>query len=194
VLQLIERSAYGLVVARFSLSALGVDGPGIVAAISGVLGEQGCNLEDSTATILQGHFAILLVVTAPDGASASSLESALAPVAQELDLVISVRPMKEAGPLDETVTESYEPVTISVHGADRPGIVHAVAGALAEAGGNVLDLSTQLIGEAGDPAYVMTLRAEVPREASDEISKAVIAKAHEMGVHCSVRLDDPDVL
>ena len=46
--------------------------PGIVAAVSGALGEQGCNLEDSTMTILQGHFAILLVVTAPEGTTAGS--------------------------------------------------------------------------------------------------------------------------
>jgi glycine cleavage system transcriptional repressor len=122
------------------------------------------------------------------------LEAALTPVAKDLDLVISVRPMRETSSVDSTVQASYEPLTVSVHGADRPGIVNAVAEALAERGGNVLDLSTQLIGDAENPAYVMTLRAEVPRDSSEEISNALIAKAHEMGVHCSVRLDDPDVL
>jgi glycine cleavage system transcriptional repressor len=188
-------NAYGFAVSRFSLSALGVDGPGIVAAISGVLGEQGCNLEDSTATILQGHFAILLVVTAPDEATAGSLEAALGGVAKDLDLVISVRPMKDSDSLEATLgAETFEPITVSVHGADRPGIVHAIAGALAEGGGNVLDLSTRLIGENENPVYVMTLRAEAPSESIDQISDAVIAKAHEMGVHSSVRRDETDVL
>ena len=72
-----HQPTYGLGVARFSLSALGVDVPGIVAAVSGTLGDQGCNLEDSTMTILQGHFAILLVVKAPDALSTSDLETAL---------------------------------------------------------------------------------------------------------------------
>ena len=75
---------------RFSLSAVGVDKPGIVAAVSGVLMEQGCNLEDSTMTILEGHFAILLVIAAPDGTTRERLEEALGPAARNMDLVVGV--------------------------------------------------------------------------------------------------------
>ena len=75
---------------RFSLSALGADRPGIVAAVSGALVELGCNLEDSTMTILHGHFAILLVVAAPDAVTEGDLTRALASVAQEFDLTVAV--------------------------------------------------------------------------------------------------------
>ena len=61
---------------RLWLSALGADRPGIVAAVSSVLVDLGCNLEDSTMTNLQGHFAVLLVVSAPDGLTAAALEYA----------------------------------------------------------------------------------------------------------------------
>jgi len=81
---------------RYSLSAVGQDRPGIVAAVTGVLGDQGCNLQDSTMAILQGQFAILLVVSAPETCSAAILDEALAPVAQRFDLVIAVRALHEA--------------------------------------------------------------------------------------------------
>jgi glycine cleavage system transcriptional repressor len=182
-------------VSRFSLSALGADSPGIVAAVSGALGDQGCNLEDSTMTILQGQFAILLVVTAPDETTAASLESALAPVVERFDLVIAVRPLKDAADgVDVVPAQDSAALTISVHGADRPGIVHAVAGALADGGGNVVDLSTQLVGDPDRPVYVLTLRAVAPAGSADEVAEAVMRTAGELGVHCTVRPDDADVL
>jgi glycine cleavage system transcriptional repressor len=181
-------------VSRFSLSALGADSPGIVAAVSGALGEQGCNLEDSTMTILQGQFAILLVVTAPEETTAASLESALAPVVDRYDLVIAVRPLKDAAEGETVPAQDSAALTISVHGADRPGIVHAVAGALADGGGNVVDLSTQLVGDPDRPVYVLTLRALAPVGSADEVAGAVMRTAGELGVHCTVRPDDADVL
>jgi glycine cleavage system transcriptional repressor len=179
---------------RFSLSALGADGPGIVAAVSGALGEQGCNLEDSTMTILQGQFAILLVVTAPDSTTATSLEAALGPVADRFGLVVAVRALNDGPTTAGSDVENSEALTIAVHGADRPGIVHAVAGALAERGGNVVDLSTQLVGDPERPVYVLTLRAVAPADRVDDVADAVMRTASELGVHCSVRRDDADVL
>jgi len=188
-------TAYGLGVPRFSLSALGVDVPGIVAAVSGALGEHGCNLEDSTMTILQGHFAILLVITAPDGTTASDLERALEPAAHRFDLLTAVRPLADRPPgAGGDESEQPEALTIAVHGADRPGIVNAVCAALAERAGNVVDLSTQLVGPSDRPVYVLTLRAEVRPGAADEVEQAVIGRARQLGVSCTVRRDDADVL
>ena len=47
---------------HFSVSVVGKDRPGIVAEVSRILFEQGCNIEDSTCTILSGQFAMILVV------------------------------------------------------------------------------------------------------------------------------------
>lgn len=178
---------------RYALSALGVDRPGIVAAVSGALGELGCNLEDSTMTILQGHFAILLVVSAGTGVSGDDLEQALAPAADRFELVTAVRPLPDA--IAGAGDDSGEPWTISVHGADRTGIVHAVTAALAGAGGNVVDLATHLVGTADAPVYVMTLRVTLPPgDAGTEAAAQVRAAAEELGVHCTVHPDDADTL
>ncbi len=186
---------------RYALSALGVDRPGIVAAVSGALGELGCNLEDSTMTILQGHFAILLVVEAGPSVDVAELDDVLAPVADLFELVVSVRPLDEAvapaahGWSQEPEAGTVEPWTISVHGADHPGIVHGITTALAEAGGNVIDLATHLVGPADEPVYIMTLRVTLPGgiEATAAAERVRVA-ADSLGVHCTVHPDDADTL
>ena len=146
-------------------------------------------------TILQGHFAILLVVTAPEQTTAADLETALDPAAKKFDLVIAVRPLEDrASGSDDDTSELLESLTIAVHGADRPGIVKAVAGTLAEHGGNVVDLSTQLVGAPDRPVYVLTLSALVREGSSLEVEEAVTRTARELGVSCTVRREDADVL
>jgi len=178
---------------HFSLSAFGADSPGIVAAVSGALGEQGCNLEDSTGTILRGHFALMLVVTAPEGTTTGSLERALSDVAERFDLVISIRQLTHEA-VGLATPDDAEPLTVSVHGADRPGIVRAISQALADDGGNVVELSTQLV-EGGDAAvYVMTLRVLAQGGTGDTVADEVRRTAEGLGVQCTVRRDDADVL
>src|SRR5271154_3494825 len=97
---------------RLWLSALGADRPGIVAALSGVLVDLECNLEDSTMTNLQGHFAVLLVVSAPDRLTAGGLEDALAEVAERFELVVTVRPLADIPGSPGPVGPPGEPWTI----------------------------------------------------------------------------------
>ena len=44
-----------------AVTVVGNDRPGIVAGVTEVLFEQGCNLEDTSMTILRGHFTMMLV-------------------------------------------------------------------------------------------------------------------------------------
>src|SRR3954451_21270088 len=85
-------------VAHFAVTAVGIDRPGIVAGVTGVLLEQGCNLEDTEMAVLRGHFAMMLVVAAPATITAPELEAALGAVASHLDLVVTVRPIEQAAP------------------------------------------------------------------------------------------------
>ena len=105
---------------HLAVSAIGVDRPGIVAAVTGVLVDRGCNLEDTSMSILRGHFAMTLVVSAPDGTEAPEMEGALTAATAALELVVVVRPLDEA----VAAAPTGEEWTVSVYGADRPGIVH----------------------------------------------------------------------
>lgn len=183
---------------RVALTAVGADQPGIVAALTGVLEDLGCNLEDSTMSILRGQFAVLLVLAVHDGLNATSVESALLTVADRLDLTVVVRPLREANdPPTGTAAEATEATTFafSIHGSDRPGIVRRAADAMASAGGNIVDLSTRLVGTSDTPAYVLTLTvAFAPRPGLDDSVSAVCASVEEFGVLCRAHRVEIDVL
>jgi glycine cleavage system transcriptional repressor len=177
--------------AHVAVSAIGTDQPGIVAGVTAVLVAQGCNLEDTSMSILRGHFAMMLVVAIPAGVTAGSLELALATVAAARGLVVVVRPIDD----DVPVGVAGDPWTVSVHGADRPGIVHRVTTVLAEAGVNVVDLTTRVIGEADRPVYAMFLDVVVPGAVNaDHLEARLDALADELGVSCSVHRADADIL
>ena len=176
---------------HFAVSALGADRPGIVAAVTEVLTEQGCNLEDSTMAILRGHFAMMLIVAAPEEASTGALEAALGPAAARFELVLVVRPIDEAVP----AVAAGEPWTVTVYGADRPGIVHGVASVLAEQGVNITDLNTRVIGEPEHPAYAMVMDVTVPAGADTaKLWDQLRARARELGVDSTVHPAEADIL
>jgi glycine cleavage system transcriptional repressor len=176
---------------HFAVSAVGADRPGIVAAVTGVLVETGCNIEDSSMSILRGHFAMMLVVAGPDGLDAAGLEAALAGAAGDFDLVLAVRA------IDDTVPHSPEgdDWTVTVYGADRPGIVHQVTRLLADEGVNVVDLTTRVIGDADRPVYAMVIDVTVPASVS---ATALGARLDELGstlgVECAMHPSEADIL
>ncbi len=145
----------------FSVSVVGRDRPGIVAGISRILFELGCNIEDSSSTILSGQFAMLLVVGYPGVSSPEGLDKAFGPVRSEMGLMVSVNPVN-----DEDLSREKgflgAPHIISVYGADRPGIVSRVTRELADRSVNITDLNTQVVGSKERPVYVMVIEADIP--------------------------------
>ncbi|HUR23385.1 MAG TPA: ACT domain-containing protein [Acidimicrobiales bacterium] len=176
---------------HFAVSAVGADRPGIVAAVTGVLVEHGCNLEDTSMSILRGHFAMMLVVSGPEGLAPVTLERSLAGTAGRFDLVVSVRPIDD----DVPASPEGDAWNVAVYGADRPGIVHEVTSLLADAEVNILDLTTRLIGEADRPVYAMILEVTLPpRLSGTELDSRLRARAVELGVECSVHPSEADIL
>ena len=176
---------------HYAVSAVGADRPGIVAAVTGVFLEHGCNLEDTSMTILRGHFAMMLVVAAPDGLEQAALESALSGPASDFELVVAVRAIDD----DVPSSPDGESWTVSVYGADRPGIVHRVASLLADNGVNIVDLSTRVIGDADRPVYAMILEVTFPAAADPAALQARLADlASNLGVECSLHPSEADIL
>jgi glycine cleavage system transcriptional repressor len=173
---------------QLAVSAIGVDRPGIVAAVTGVLVAGGCNLEDASMSILRGHFAMMLVVSAPPGTAPGDLERELATATSALGLVVVVRALDDAAP---TAPEG-EAWTVSVYGADRPGIVHRVSTVLAGLGANITDLTTHVIGEDTRPVYAMLLDVTLP--AGTILDGPLAALAEELGVSCTAHPTDADIL
>jgi glycine cleavage system transcriptional repressor len=177
---------------RFFLHAVGRDRPGIVASIARALADLGCNLEDSRMTLLQGHFAVMLILEAPDTANGTVIEHQLEPIAEELELLIAVRTL--AGPPEQVEEPAGLTFAVSVHGGDHPGIVARVGEEVAACGGNVVDLASH-VGEGPSPAYVMVLTVTLPPGADgSELRQRLERAASDLAVRCVVTPGDADLL
>ena len=80
---------------------------------------------------------------------------------------------------------------MTVHGADRLGIVARLASVIAAAGGNITDLTTRLSGTL----YVLLAEVDLPRSADVESLQGRLAEVSaELGVDTSMRLIENDQL
>lgn len=166
---------------ELAVTVIGPDRPGIVAEVAEALAGLGANLTDSTMTRLRGHFAMTLVCSTSAGQREVEKELST------LDgLVVTVR---DVGPDEDSEIEGL-PYVLSLHGADRLGIVAAVTRAVAQAGGNITDLSTRLLG----PLYLLIAEVDLPASQVDPLSARLVALADELGVDISLRPAEVDVL
>lgn len=168
-----------------AITVLGHDRPGIIAETTGVLAGLGLNLEDSTMTLLRGHFAMTLVCAGD--APATEVETALQPLTADGTLTVTVREVP-AEPAPSTDGTSW---VLTVHGGDRPGIVSAVVGEVARFGGNITDLTTRLAGEL----YLLVAEIDLPAGADvEEVDAAIRAAADGLGVGATLRPAEADEL
>jgi glycine cleavage system transcriptional repressor len=172
-------------VTLLAITVLGHDRPGIIAGTTDRIAGLGLNLEDSTMTLLRGHFAMTLVCAG--GASATEVEEALAPLAADGSLTVTVRELPDQQPQGPVGTQWV----LTVHGGDRPGIVSAVIGEVAEVGGNVTDLTTRLAGEL----YLLIAELDLPASVdTDALSVALRSVADQLGVGVTLRPAESDEL
>ncbi|MBF0463311.1 MAG: amino acid-binding protein [Magnetococcales bacterium] len=144
------------------LTVTGRDRPGIVARTTQVLFETGCNIADSSMTRLGGEFTVMLILHLPPALSLATLTEHFQVLAAGMDLVIQVRPLSSE---DATAicSSTAMTATISVLGADQPGIVFRVTQLLAQMECNIVDLYTHVLGTADKPVYAMVIEVEIPQ-------------------------------
>jgi glycine cleavage system transcriptional repressor len=163
-----------------AVSAVGLDRPGIIAAVAELFAAHGANITDSRMAILRGHFAITLIVEGAEGEA----------LAADLEGLSTLETWSVAEVAEAADAPRSEPnAIVSVHGADHPGIVAAVTRVLAGAGANVCNLQTRL----AEQLYVMVIEVAVPPDAPD-LAERLDAVAAEQDVRITLRTLDPDVL
>jgi glycine cleavage system transcriptional repressor len=172
-------------VSLHAITVLGHDRPGIIAETTRILAGLGLNLEDSTMTLLRGHFAMMLVCAGAP--AAAEVEEALAPLTADGSLSVSVREVPEEQE-HAAVAASY---VLTVHGGDRPGIVSAVVGEVAAVGGNITDLTTRLAGDL----YLLVAEIDLPAGVDVAAVEAAIQEAaSSLGVGATLRSVEADDL
>jgi glycine cleavage system transcriptional repressor len=85
---------------------------------------------------------------------------------------------------------------VSVYGVDHPGIVHAVASALAAEQVDITDLTTKLVSDPGEqPLYVMMLEIVLPPGSDSAPIEATLGQiAASQRVELTVRELEQDTL
>ena len=177
-------------VVHYAVSVVGKDRPGIVAAITEGLFNLGCNIADSSCTMLGGEFAMILIVSLKKPFSKSRLIEELKPVCDRIGMTLGVRTLHP----DEVARREPdgEICMISVYGADQPGIVYRVTRELAARSINITDLNTRLIGTEEEPVYVLMLEVALPDgESAEGVEQRLADLKKELSVEIGVRVITP---
>lgn len=123
---------------EYAIAAIGEDRPGIVAALSSALRGVDASIEDSSMTILGGHFAMLLLVQGE--LDQTQLQDAVAPVGRDLGLMVEIRQTEPAAGSGGSSAVEH---VVAAYGPDRPGLVTALAATLADAQANITNFGSR---------------------------------------------------
>lgn len=159
---------------------LGPDRPGIIAAVSQVLFEQGCNLENVNQTSLQSQFVGIFLASLSGAVRAEDLLRALRGCLDPLGLFVHLRPVDPAAARTATPSEPYVITTI---GPDRPGLVAGITGLLAGYGANITNLKAVSRADPKRQEYVMFYEVDIPADTDRQAFRiALRERARELGL------------
>ena len=157
------------------ITAAGPDRPGIISRITEVLYRTGCNIEDTSMTLLRGEFAMILIVRLPPKPSLNEIKRRLKKAQASLGLSLLLKSLSanEARRDQQPLGRSF---ILSVYGADKPGIVYRVTRLMAAHGINITDMNTRVIGPRNEPVYIMILEMQLPKGVKVQTVKAKLNK------------------
>lgn len=171
------------------LSVLGQDRPGIVAAISKILFQQNCNIENVSQTSLQSEFAGIFIVAMPIELPLETLKVCLIDALQRFDMHVQIKPLQ---PQDSGFsTADIEPFVITTKGPDRKGLVAGIAEVIASHGVNITNLKAVFKGgeEPGD--NIMIYEVDVPNHVDQKIlDQELRERAKELTLEISIQHRD----
>jgi len=165
---------------KTAVFVLGPDRPGIIAAVSQVLYEQGCNLEDVNQSSLQAQFVGIFIATPGAGSREEELLRALRERLDPQGLSVQMRRVEPAAAPAATRTEPYVITTI---GPDRAGLVAGITGLLAQYGANITNLKAVSRADRERQEYVMFYEVDVPAQTDRQAFRTALReRARELGL------------
>ena len=167
---------------RFIMTAFGKDRPGIAADVTQILYENGCNLEDTSMTLLAGEFTLILLFTAGSADVEVSLSKACRRLEQEKNISAFLRPLESQKPVE---SGNFFTRSLHVEGLDQAGIVYNVSRFLANNRINIVDLKSTMKAspESGTAMYMMDIIVQIPEAtAMEPLTEGLRAVADELNV------------
>lgn len=168
---------------KMIISVLGNDRPGIIAAVTRILFEQDCNIENVSQTILQNEFSGIFIVTVPKTLSETDLHRHLHGGLSPMGLHVYEKQLSEAD-ASPTAAES-EPFVVVTKGPDRKGLVAAITAIMAAHQVNVTNLQAVFKGGDDPNANIMIYEVDIP---SDTIHQALRRDLREKALELSLDL------
>jgi glycine cleavage system regulatory protein len=142
------------------VSATGQDRPGFVHAITQAIKAAGGNIEQQRSARVADEYAVMILFTTADAASA---ETAIAALQQLADEKLSVRVRCSEGQLN-SMPDAVAIAEIAASGADQPGILDALTSLLLRHGINIdtMDFDTESAPMTGEALFRMDARVSIP--------------------------------
>lgn len=171
---------------RFIMTAFSKDRPGVVADLTGIIYENGCNLEDSEMTSILDEFAIILLFSGSGESLKERLLNDCRRLEREKGITAFIRPVEDTAARDEK--PSYQK-TISLEGIDQAGIVCKVSRYLADSAVNIENLTTRrtISPESGTAIYFMEIKVQVPESISlEQLEKGLSGVGEELNLDITV--------
>jgi glycine cleavage system transcriptional repressor len=168
------------------LSVLGHDRPGIVAAVTGILFDLNCNIENVSQTILQTEFSGSFIVMMPPGLSLDDLRERFIENLSPGDLHVHIESIlkKEAVP----TTRESEPFVITTKGPDRQGLVAGISEIIAGHGVNITNLQAVFKGGDDPGDNIMIYEVDIPIDIDQqELYRDLRAKAKSLKLNISIQ-------
>lgn len=168
------------------ISVLGQDRPGIIAAVSRILFEQGCNIENVDQTILQSEFSGIFIATIPLECGLDCLSDALAKGLKPLGQHVTIKRL-EPTKADPRFLNA-EPFVLTTRGPDRKGLVSAITAIIAKHGVNVTNLRAVFKGGEDPNANFMIYEVDIPSDTDFQtLHTELRAKASELDLEISIQ-------
>ena len=171
------------------ISVLGRDRPGIVATVSQILLEKGCNIEDVSQTMLQTEFAGIFIATVPGSYAPSELLEKLREGLGHLDVEVVMKAL-----VDDPKTSSPpsgEPFVVTTMGSDRLGLVAGITDDMARFSVNITNLKAIFRGGNDPHGNTMIYEVSVPESVDFRaFRRELLARSKALGLELNLQHRD----
>jgi len=171
---------------KLVISVLGQDRPGIIAAVTNLLFDLDCNIENISQTILQTEFSGIFIVGAPEKIGNTELETQLADRLKPLGQTVHIKPLQPGPPFCPSA--DCQPFIIVTQGPDQKGLVARITQILASYGVNVANLQAAFKGGLDPGDNTMIYEADIPSSVNQKALRSDLReKADELGLEISIQ-------
>jgi len=144
---------------RYALTAIGPHGPSTAAAVTNVLHSHDCAIGDSNMMLLDNEFVITLVLTLPKRKRLTTVRNDLDKL---LDSTITAVNIDELSAPKTHGESPHSDFIFTLHGKNRPGIVHRTCDKLYRLGVNIQSLESMVVQGEKSELYIVMVEGTTP--------------------------------